>query len=67
MWEKCGEENENSISFKILSRDMEQGFPGNMEIILTYTLLDDNTLKLSYKAKQIKQQWQILQIIPTTT
>lgn len=54
MWEKRGEENENSISFKILSRDMEQGFPGNMEIILTYTLLDDNTLKLSYKAKTDK-------------
>lgn len=50
----AGKENENSISFKILSRDMEQGFPGNMEIILTYTLLDDNTLKLSYKAKTDK-------------
>ena len=33
-----------------LSKDGEQGFPGNLNVTATYTLTEDNALKLQYKA-----------------
>ena len=33
-----------------LSKDGEEGFPGNLNVTATYTLTDDNALKLSYTA-----------------
>ncbi len=33
-----------------LSKDGEQGFPGNLNVTATYTLTDDNGLKLAYTA-----------------
>ena len=33
-----------------LSKDGEEGFPGNLDVTATYTLTDDNALKLSYTA-----------------
>ena len=42
---------DNSITFTRVSPDMEQGYPGNLEISLTYTLTDDNELKLDYHTK----------------
>lgn len=46
-WET--EEGENSLTFTIEGKDGDLGFPGNKKIILTYTLTDDNALKLSYR------------------
>ena len=45
---------DNSITFTRISPDMEQGYPGNLDISLTYTLTDDNELKLDYKMKSDK-------------
>lgn len=45
---------DNSITFSRVSPDMEQGFPGNLEVSVTYTLTDDNGLKIDYKAKSDK-------------
>ncbi|MCM1246634.1 MAG: galactose mutarotase [Roseburia sp.] len=45
------ETTENSVSFSRTSPDMEQGYPGNLELCVTYTLTDDNELKISYQAK----------------
>ena len=42
---------DNSVTFTRVSPDMEQGYPGNLEISLTYTLTDDNELKLDYVTK----------------
>lgn len=39
-----------SIEFSRLSPDMEQGFPGNMDLTVTYTLTDDNELVIEYFA-----------------
>ena len=39
-----------SIEFSRLSPDMEQGFPGNLDITVTYTLTDDNELVIEYFA-----------------
>jgi aldose 1-epimerase len=37
-----------------LSKDGEEGFPGNLEVTAMYTLTDDNELKLEYTAKTDK-------------
>lgn len=42
---------DNSVTFSRVSPDMEQGYPGNLEISLTYTLTDENELKLDYVTK----------------
>lgn len=43
--------DENSVAFSRVSPDMEQGYPGNLDICVTYTLTDDNELKIVYMAK----------------
>lgn len=48
------ETTEDSVTFSRVSPDMEQGFPGNLEISVTYTITEDNELKISYKAKSDK-------------
>lgn len=42
------EEGQDSISFSRLSPDMEQGFPGNATVVITYTLNDENELMIEY-------------------
>lgn len=44
------EEDTDFIEFSRLSPDMEQGFPGNLDISVTYTLTDDNELVIEYLA-----------------
>lgn len=41
---------DNSVRFSRLSPDGEENFPGNLHVSVTYTLTDDNALKLSYEA-----------------
>lgn len=48
------ETGDNSVTFSRVSPDMEQGYPGNLEISVTYTVTDDNELKISYQAKSDK-------------
>lgn len=38
------------LSLTYHSPDMEQGFPGNLDVVVTYSLTDDNTLILDYQA-----------------
>ncbi len=42
------EEGAVSVEFSRLSPDMEQGFPGNLDITVTYTLTDENELAIEY-------------------
>ncbi|WP_303922746.1 aldose epimerase family protein [Draconibacterium sediminis] len=42
-------ENENSVVFSLESADGEFGFPGNKEVQVTYTLTDENELKIDYE------------------
>lgn len=39
-----------AIRFTRLSRDGEEGYPGNLFVSVTYTLTDDNTLRIAYQA-----------------
>lgn len=41
---------ENSVEFSYLSKDGEEGYPGNLSVKVTYTLNDQNELKWEAKA-----------------
>ncbi len=38
------------VKFTYLSRDGEEGYPGNLKVTVVYTLTDQNELKISYEA-----------------
>lgn len=44
------EEDSVSVEFSRLSKDMEQGFPGNLDVTVTYTLTEDNEFVIEYMA-----------------
>lgn len=44
------EEDTDSVEFSRLSPHMEQGFPGNLDISVTYTLTSENELVIEYLA-----------------
>lgn len=46
--------NEHSLELHYLSKDMEEGFPGNLDVTVIYDLQDDNGLKISYRASTDK-------------
>ena len=41
-------QTDNSITFAIADEDLEQGYPGNFRAAITYTLTDEDTLRLHY-------------------
>ena len=45
---------DNSIELFYLSKDGEEGFPGNLSVWVTYTLTDDNSLDINYRASTDK-------------
>lgn len=52
VWSVVGTTQGEEASLKIgyLSKDMEEGFPGNLQTVVTYTLTTDNTLTVDYEA-----------------
>lgn len=52
--ETCEKEDEVYIEFSYKFKDMEQGYPGNMDFSVRYTLTKNNELKITYKAKSDK-------------
>jgi aldose 1-epimerase len=40
----------NTLEFHYLSKDGEEGYPGNLDITMTYALTDSNEFKIDYKA-----------------
>lgn len=47
MWD--AEILENAVKFSILSPDGDQGLPGNFNVSVTYTVTDENGLKITYE------------------
>lgn len=39
-----------SITLRLLSKDSDENYPGDLQVDLTYTLTEENELKLEYKA-----------------
>ena len=51
VWEgKLQEEYNDSIEFSYLSADGEEGYPGNLNVRVKYTITEDNELKIEYYA-----------------
>lgn len=49
------DEGANSVTFTLAAKDGELGLPGNREIAVTYTVTDDNGLRIDYDAKTDKK------------
>ncbi|MHC4123826.1 MAG: aldose epimerase family protein [Planctomycetota bacterium] len=56
IWAPETMENSDTVSLKLtyLSKDMEEGYPGNLKCTVIYTLTNDNELKISYEAETDK-------------
>ena len=52
MWEGRQFRNDEQVGVRLsyLSKDGDEGFPGNLDCAVTYTLTNDNELKISYEA-----------------
>lgn len=46
--------NDNRIELSYLSRDMEEGYPGNLDVTVVYTLNNNNELTIEYDAETDK-------------
>jgi aldose 1-epimerase len=47
-------DRESSVKLTYLSKDGEEGFPGNLKTSVTYTLTDNNELRIDYEAETDK-------------
>ena len=43
-------DGDSSVTFSYLSKDGEEGYPGNLNISVTYTLTNENSLSIRYEA-----------------
>ncbi|MCB0284123.1 MAG: galactose mutarotase [Calditrichaeota bacterium] len=52
IWEATPVTGKDSVSLKLhyLAKDGEEGFPGNLDATVTYTLTDKNTFRIDYHA-----------------
>lgn len=48
--ESKSDKDSASVMFTRTSKDGEDGYPGNLDVIVTYTLTTDNELKIDYEA-----------------
>lgn len=52
--EKVTEGENPSVSLSYLSENMEEGYPGNLEVEVTYTLTETDDIRIQYRAKTDK-------------
>ena len=48
LWDYTVDDSNNSVCFSLVSPDGDQGFPGDFNISVTYTLTNDNEVKIDY-------------------
>lgn len=46
--------NSSTLSLSYLSKDMEEGYPGNLKVKVNYILTNDNEIKITYEAETDK-------------
>ena len=49
------DENKTIVEFKYLSKDLEENYPGNLDITVIYTLTESNELFIEYEASTDKK------------
>ncbi len=56
VWDADSFQRDNEVGLKLhyLSQDMEEGYPGNLNVHVTYTLTEDNELMIDYLASTDK-------------
>jgi aldose 1-epimerase len=50
VWEATLDNASNSIKLHYVAKDMEEGYPGNLDLTVTYKLTDDNKIDIHYDA-----------------
>jgi aldose 1-epimerase len=50
LWKIEPSKEANTLTLSYLSKDGEEGYPGNLKVQVKYALLEDNTLDISYSA-----------------
>ena len=57
IWEATSKINKDSVTLTLnyVSKDMEEGFPGNLYTTISYSLTSENSLEIVYKAKTDKK------------
>jgi len=57
VWTAVAINGDSTASLKLtyLSKDMEEGYPGNLNTVVTYTLTNDNVLEVLYEATTDKK------------
>ena len=53
-WQAAFEPKGNSVTFSLTSPDGDEGFPGELKVTSTYSLIDDNTVRIDMRAKTNK-------------
>lgn len=53
-WQMEKLNDRNGVRLSYTSEDMEQGYPGNLDVEVTYVLTDDNELEINYNAETDK-------------
>jgi len=51
----CENAKNNAIAMTAVLEDMEEGYPGRMVVEVTYTLTEENALKINYRASSDKK------------
>lgn len=51
IWDMKLDESANTVIFSHHSPDMDQGFPGNFDVTVSFTLTDQNEIKIHYHGK----------------
>ncbi len=51
MWGVTTDEEHGSVSFSLHSPDGDQGFPGNFDVTVTYTLTEEDEVRISYEGR----------------
>ncbi len=55
LWTAAPDESRNSVTLSYTSPDGENGFPGNLDMRVTFTLTDDNGLSIHYEGVSDKK------------